>query len=356
MNIHKKLNYKEKVLKVSNDLLEQNGSINVIDTLNRMGWLDSTHIYSWQDGIEPNLEQFMQSTPEKRAKLYATFSQWSKNLAFIDSPWMCYSLIGEDKILKVLEADCPETEKLFNRHFYKKDLTSRKLKSLIQKLNKKPDTRVFVKTGKNEDSCRKCEKNLIKSSFIYVEAQTVYCLRCVGLAQLTFQPSGDATLSRRAKKFTSTFAEVVEFNKRRKRYERRGILVEEKALKMARQSCESDAEDREIKRVKNAKKRVMEDKNFTREFTFKVKQLFPNCPNDEVVAIAEHATLRGSGRVGRTAAAKKLNDDSVRLAVIAYIRHKHTDYDRLLFNRTPKKTCRRLIQPALQKKLKSWEA
>lgn len=356
MNFHKKINYQGKVIKVANELLELNDSVNLLDVLNKMGWLDITHIYSWKDGLENNLEKFMQSTPEKRSQVYKIFTNWSKKLAFIDSPWMCYSIVNENKFLKVLVGNSPEVEKLFTQHFHKKELTSRKLNSLIKKLNQKPDTRVFIKTGKENDSCEKCKKGIHRNSFIYVEAKDVYCLDCAGLAKLAFQPSGDATLSRRAKKFTTKFAEVVEFNKRRKRYERRGILVEEKALEMARQSCKSDAADREIKRARSAEKRVVEDKNFTSEFTFKVKQLFPNCPNDEVIAIAEHATVRGSGRVGRTAAAKKLDDESIRLAVIAYIRHKHTDYDRLLFNRTPKKTCRRLIQPALQKKLKSWEA
>jgi hypothetical protein len=46
--------------------------------------------------------------------------------------------------------------------------------------------------------------------------------------------------------------------------------------------------------------------------------------------IAEHACLKYSGRVGRTAAAKSLSQEAVDLAVAAHIRHVETQYDRLL--------------------------
>jgi hypothetical protein len=40
--------------------------------------------------------------------------------------------------------------------------------------------------------------------------------------------------------------------------------------------------------------------------------------------------LKKSGRVGRSAAAKKLHDSTIRLAVFAHVRHAETNYDELL--------------------------
>src|SRR2546426_9835949 len=40
--------------------------------------------------------------------------------------------------------------------------------------------------------------------------------------------------------------------------------------------------------------------------------------------------VKYSGRVGRSASAKSLADEAVRLAVIAHVRHAETDYDTLL--------------------------
>ena len=49
-------------------------------------------------------------------------------------------------------------------------------------------------------------------------------------------------------------------------------------------------------------------------------------PEGDMAACAEHATKVGSGRVGRSTVA----DDPVYLAVRAYARHSHTDYDEIL--------------------------
>ena len=58
--------------------------------------------------------------------------------------------------------------------------------------------------------------------------------------------------------------------------------------------------------------------------------LFPNCPKGREQAIAEHACRKYSGRVGSSAAAKNLDEEVVKLAVLAHIRHREANYDELL--------------------------
>ena len=55
----------------------------------------------------------------------------------------------------------------------------------------------------------------------------------------------------------------------------------------------------------------------------------PACPAGRAAAIARHAAVRGSGRVGRSAAGRALNG-AVTLAVVASVRHQDTDLDELL--------------------------
>ena len=62
------------------------------------------------------------------------------------------------------------------------------------------------------------------------------------------------------------------------------------------------------------------------------RELFPGCPPAEALAIAEHTTARGSGRVGRTASGKTLDKRAITAAAIAAIRHTHTRYDELLMS------------------------
>ena len=61
-----------------------------------------------------------------------------------------------------------------------------------------------------------------------------------------------------------------------------------------------------------------------------IQQMFPGCPHEEASAIATHTSVRGSGRVGRTSGGRALDEEALRAAVIAAIRHRHTKYDRLL--------------------------
>jgi hypothetical protein len=61
------------------------------------------------------------------------------------------------------------------------------------------------------------------------------CLRCVGMDDLEFAPSGDALLTRRLKAKSSRSAVVVRFSRTRQRYERQGILVEPQILAEVRE-------------------------------------------------------------------------------------------------------------------------
>ena len=72
-------------------------------------------------------------------------------------------------------------------------------------------------------------------------------------------------------------------------------------------------------------------------------------------AIAGHAAVRGSGRVGRSAAGRAL-DDAVTLAVIAHVRHRHTDYDALLAKGVERRECRRRIADKIDAVLAGWRS
>ena len=55
-------------------------------------------------------------------------------------------------------------------------------------------------------------------------------MACADLDRLVFLPSGDAALTRRARKHSTLSPVVLRFSRARKRHERQGLLVEEDAL------------------------------------------------------------------------------------------------------------------------------
>jgi hypothetical protein len=148
------------------------------------------------------------------------------------------------------------------------------------------------------------------------------CMSCADLAHLVFLPSGDPALTRRARKHSRLSAVLVRFSRARKRYERQGVLVEESAIEQAEAECLADEDARA--------RRADEDVEFQRELAFEIKRLFPGCAAARTDSIAKHTADRGSGRVGRTAAARALDPQAVTLAVAAAVRHGDTDYDDLL--------------------------
>jgi hypothetical protein len=145
------------------------------------------------------------------------------------------------------------------------------------------------------------------------------------LEHLPFLPSGNAALTRRAKKHSRRYAVVLQWSRARKQYERQGLLVEEEALAKAEAECLADEEARHRRRQRNAERRKELDEQYVARFAKGVRGLFPSCPMNREQAIAEFACLKYSGRVGRSAAAKQLDEDAIRLAVIAHVRHHETD-------------------------------
>jgi hypothetical protein len=188
---------------------------------------------------------------------------------------------------------------------------------------------VFITTG--ETTCAECGEDLGRRAWITLTRDKgALCLACADLDHLIFLPAGDAALTRRARKYSTLAAVVLRWSRARKRYERQGLLDEAEALEKAEQECLVDSEARTRRREREAERRAELDRHYVERFVERVRQLFPNCPAGREMVIAEHACQKYSGRVGRSAAAKDLDESAVRLAVIAHIRHVETDYDDLL--------------------------
>ena len=106
--------------------------------------------------------------------------------------------------------------------------------------------------------------------------------------------------------------------------------MEEAALALAEQECLADADACERRREREAERRAEEDHEYVARFAAAVRELYPACPKGRERVIAEHACRKYSDRVGRSASAKRLDAEAVRLAVVAHVRHAETTYDELL--------------------------
>jgi hypothetical protein len=190
--------------------------------------------------------------------------------------------------------------------------------------------------------------------FLKMEDAGPLCLTCADMDHLIFLPAGNAALTRRAKQASRLAAVVVRWSRSRKRYERQGILAEEAGIQQAEEQCLADEDVRLRRRERDRERRAKEDVEFQARMAGEIRRLFPGCPKKRATAIAQHAALRGSGRVGRSAAARALDERAITMAVVASVRHEDTDYDQLLMSGTPREIAREQIRPAIDKVLGTW--
>ena len=216
------------------------------------------------------------------------------------------------------------------------------------------DLKVFIT---NRDStCDECGEHLGHHAWItLVEDKGALCLSCADLDHLVFLPSGDAALTRRSDKYSTLSAVVLKWSRARKHYERQGLLVEEAALQRAEQECLDDADVRARRSEREAERRAELDHEYVSRFAEQVRQLFPNCPAGREQVIAEHACQKYSGRVGRSAQAKNLDNEAILLAVIAHIRHAETKYDELMAGGMDRWSARNEVEDEIDQVLVSWK-
>jgi len=187
-----------------------------------------------------------------------------------------------------------------------------------------------------------------------LENDAPHCLGCADLDHLVFLPSGNTALTRRARKASTLSAVVVRWSRARKRYERQGILVEHPALELAEQQCLADEDARARQRERGKERRAVEDVAFQQRLSKEIVRLYPRCPAGRARAIAEHAGTRSSGRVGRSAAGRALEENAITLAVVASIRHEDTPYDELLMAGVSRPEAREQIRSLVDEVLNRW--
>ncbi len=230
------------------------------------------------------------------------------------------------------------------------DLPARQAERVAQRQPASSDLVVVLPL--KDFTCAECGD--VFSDLLTMDDNGPVCMTCADMDHLMFLPAGDPALTRRAKKASRLSAVVVRWSRARKRYERQGILVEEPALEEAERECLADSDVRLRRRERDAARRADADADFQRRFAARIIGLYPGCAEQRAQAIARHTALRGSGRVGRSAAGQALDEHAIRLAVQASIRHEDTGYDDLLMSGVGREEARERIMPAVDRVLAAW--
>jgi hypothetical protein len=343
----------ERVVQAAEAALADHPFVSAIDVLCGIGWLAHAHLDDWRKGRIGCLEEGIQTNLRKIARSMEIFHRWAigKSLKPSETIYSRHGRNGKVNLQFSLSGN-PEIEKSYRTHYVSPSLSKRKQASVREKSSQTPQPVVFQVM--RDTQCGECGAAIDKDMLLMMDAGEPLCLACARLEDLEYLPAGDTALTRRAGKYSERSAVVVRFSRSRKRYERQGILVERSALEKAEHECTEDADERAAAREHAAKRRLETDQDLVVRMAERIAALFPGCPPSEAVGIARHTAQRGSGRVGRTEAGRKLDAQALSLAVAAAVRHQHTNYDDLLASGMDRVEARSRVAERIESILDGW--
>ena len=343
---------KPRVAAAAEKALARQKFVTPIDVCLNIGWLQPSNVDDWRHGRVEDLDYFLPAHDDRSAAFLVHLRDWAaaQGLKPFEADYV--SAARSRRSLRFSSLDDPELEQAWRTHWISPDLPDKQAERVIERQSKPPDL-VVIQPSK-DFTCAECGDS--SGALLTMDDAGPLCMSCVDMDHLVFLPAGDAALTRRAKKASRLSAVVVRWSRSRKRYERQGLLVEEPALDQAEQECLADSDARLRRRERDAARLADEDVEFEGRFAAEIGRLYPGCPTDRAEAIARHAGLRGSGRVGRSADGRALDERAIALAVVASIRHEDTDYDELLMSGTARADARTQIKPAIDRVVAAWSA
>ncbi len=323
--------------------------VTAIDVLVGMGWLTPGQVDQWRQGRVEYLERVTSANLHKLSSTMAIFRRWATARGLQPSETDYVARTRDRRRLQFSASGAPAIERAYRTHWVSPELSEAKWQRLADKQSRPPD--LVVVSPLRDWTCTACSGT---GDLLVMEGPGPLCLACADLDHLEFVPAGDAALTRRAKKASRLSAVVVRFSRSRRRYERQGLLVEEQALAGAEDECLADEEIRRRRRERDEGARAAQDEVFQAAFASEISRLFPNCPRPRALAIAQHAAARHSGRVGRTAAGRALDEHAITLAVVASVRHADTAYDDLLMMAVDRADARERVRGEVARVMEDW--
>ncbi|MEW5849286.1 MAG: DUF2293 domain-containing protein [Myxococcota bacterium] len=336
---------RQRVPRLAGLALKNKGFVSSLDVMMALGWLSEEDHQAWRRGQVPYLERVVKTNLAKITTAMRAFHAWAQQSQLTPSPTVYQH---KSHHLRFSKSGDEGIEQRYRTHYLKRGAVADTPRPSAGTF----ELTIHLANGKNP--CSECSQPLLPGSFILVEDRKPVCLDCGDLDHLVFLEAGDAAMTRRSQKYSKLAAVVVKWSHARKRYERQGILVEEAAVKRARIECAMDADERAARREKDAERREREDEQLVQRMAEAIRQRMPGCPREEVLRIAQHTAVRGSGRVGRSEAGRALDEQALKLAVYAHIRHAHTNYDELLMQGVPRAEARESVQGRVDDVMQRW--
>jgi hypothetical protein len=218
-----------RVRRVAEQSLAEKGYAAPIDILVALGWLAPVRVDEWRQGRLPALERGVQANLSKVSDAMADFRRWAHERGLAPSRTEYVARTRDRRQLQFSVSGKRSIEEAYRTHWVSPQLSEAKRRRLAGAASRAPELVVINAT--REWSCTKCSGT--GGDLLIMEDAGPVCMKCAQMDHLVFLPSGDAGLTRRARKASTLSAVVVRWSRVRQRYERQGLLVEQAALEAA---------------------------------------------------------------------------------------------------------------------------
>jgi hypothetical protein len=223
-----------RVRRVAEQTLAEKDYVAPIDVLVGLGWLAPARVDEWRQGRLPALEGGVQANLSKISDAMADLRRWALERGLVPSRTEYVARTRDRRLLQFSVSATPSIEEAYRTHWVSPRLSEAKRRRLAETASRAPELVVINAT--RDWSCTKCSGSA--GDLLIMEDAGPVCMKCAQMDHLVFLPSGDAGLTRRARKASTLSAVVVRWSRGRKRYERQGLLVEQAALEAAGATAE----------------------------------------------------------------------------------------------------------------------
>src|SRR5437764_6322341 len=200
-----------RVIRAAEAALAKRKFVTAIDVLVGVGWLEPRRVDEWRQGRVDYLERVVIASLGKISTAMRAFRAWAQSRGLRPSETEYVARSRGRQPLRFSKSGDAALERAYRTHWISPELSERERARLAERQSRPPD--LVVVSPVKAWTCAVCGSK--DGGWLIMEDPGPVCLACADMDHLVFLASGDAALTRRAKKHSRLSAVLVRFSRAR---------------------------------------------------------------------------------------------------------------------------------------------
>lgn len=202
----------QRVIRAAEGALARQRFVAPVDVLMGLGWLHQSQVDAWRQGRVEYLERVVDANLAKISKAMGHFHRFARDRGLTPSETAYLARSRDHRPLRFSRSGAPAIEQAYRTHWVAPDLSPARRERLRERQSRPPD--LVVLTASHDWSCSRCGAEQWRGNLLLMEDPGPVCMSCAGFDNLVFLGAGDATLTRRARRYSRQSVVVVRFSAR----------------------------------------------------------------------------------------------------------------------------------------------